>query len=47
MVVRALMKTNQDLKLLATGVARLLEKGIAPYWQDEDDWLCTIEFLPG
>ena len=20
---------------------------IGPYWQDEDDWLCTIEFLPG
>ena len=20
---------------------------IEPYWQDEDDWLCTIEFLPG
>jgi hypothetical protein len=20
---------------------------IKPYWQDEDDWLCTIEFLPG
>jgi hypothetical protein len=19
---------------------------IEPYWQDEDDWLCTIEFLP-
>jgi hypothetical protein len=19
---------------------------IGPYWQDEDDWLCTIEFLP-
>lgn len=18
-----------------------------PYWQNEDDWLCTIEFLPG
>ena len=20
---------------------------IEPFWQDEDDWLCTIEFLPG
>ena len=20
---------------------------IGPYWQDEGDWLCTIEFLPG
>ena len=20
---------------------------IGPYWQDEDDWLCTVEFLPG
>ena len=20
---------------------------IGPYWQDENDWLCTIEFLPG
>ena len=20
---------------------------IEPYWQDEDDWLCTLEFLPG
>ena len=20
---------------------------IEPYWQDEDDWLFTIEFLPG
>lgn len=20
---------------------------IEPYWQNEDDWLCTIEFLPG
>jgi hypothetical protein len=20
---------------------------IGPYWQDEDDWLCMIEFLPG
>ena len=19
---------------------------IEPYWQDEDDWLCTVEFLP-
>jgi hypothetical protein len=20
---------------------------IERYWQDEDDWLCTVEFLPG
>jgi len=20
---------------------------IEPHWQDEDDWLCTVEFLPG
>jgi hypothetical protein len=20
---------------------------VEPYWQDEDDWLCTVEFLPG
>ena len=20
---------------------------IEPQWQDEDDWLCTVEFLPG
>ncbi len=20
---------------------------IEPYWQDEDDWLCTVEFLRG
>lgn len=19
---------------------------VEPYWQDEDDWLCTVEFLP-
>jgi len=19
---------------------------IESYWQDEDDWLCTVEFLP-
>ena len=19
---------------------------IEPYWKDEDDWLCTVEFLP-
>ena len=24
-----------------------LQHEIEPYWQDEDDWLCTIEFLPG
>jgi hypothetical protein len=22
------------------------ERDIEPYWQDEEDWLCTIEFLP-
>src|ERR1700674_4866555 len=22
------------------------QRDIEPYWQDEDDWLCTIEFLP-
>ncbi len=20
---------------------------VDPYWQDEEDWLCTVEFLPG
>jgi hypothetical protein len=24
-----------------------LQHEIEPYWQDEDDWLCTIDFLPG
>jgi hypothetical protein len=24
-----------------------LQHEIGPYWQDEDDWHCTIEFLPG
>jgi hypothetical protein len=24
-----------------------LQNEIGPYWQDEDHWLCTIEFLPG
>jgi len=19
---------------------------LEPYWQDETDWLCTVEFLP-
>jgi hypothetical protein len=19
---------------------------VEPYWQDEDEWLCTVEFLP-
>jgi hypothetical protein len=23
------------------------QREIEPYWQYEDDWLCTIEFLPG
>jgi hypothetical protein len=23
-----------------------LQPEIEPYWQDEDDWLCTIEFVP-
>jgi hypothetical protein len=22
------------------------QRDIEPYWQDEDDWLCTVEFLP-
>jgi len=22
------------------------QQEIEPYWQDEDDWLCTVEFLP-
>ncbi len=22
------------------------QHNVEPYWQDEDDWLCTVEFLP-
>jgi hypothetical protein len=23
------------------------ERDLEPYWQGENDWLCTVEFLPG
>jgi hypothetical protein len=22
------------------------QRQVEPYWQDERDWLCTVEFLP-
>ncbi len=31
-----------DLSILRTNRKDVLE----PYWQDETDWLCTVEFLP-
>src|ERR1700747_3029618 len=30
-----------------SGLRMKLRHEIEPYWQNEDDWLCTIEFLPG
>src|SRR5260370_32575920 len=35
-------KTGGDLSILRTNRKDVLE----PYWQDETDWLCTVEFLP-
>jgi hypothetical protein len=39
------------LRILENGVFNETESmnrqhEIEPYWQDEDDWLCTVEFLP-
>jgi hypothetical protein len=36
------VRKRGDLAILRTNRKDDLE----PYWQDEKDWLCTVEFLP-